>query len=149
MRYFQNKNIVKIFPLNKIILVVLVSVTVTGCIPSIGNNNPKPKSEGEFKTGTIVAGFPPLPTYPKVKVIESYGSSNSYGATFTTDAPLTQVFDYYNGALATLGWTSTVHKKTETNIVYDVKNDKYSGQVIINTAADGKTTAITLAVSAR
>ena len=149
MRYFRNKNLVKLFPL-RIIFVVLVSITLTGCIPGIGlKGGAKPKPEGEFKTGVVVAGFPPLPLYPKAKTIESYGSSGSYGATFTTDASLVKVFDYYNSALTTLGWATTTHKRTETNIVYDVKNDKYSGQVIINTAADGQTTAITMAVSAR
>lgn len=148
MKYFRSKKLLKLFP-QKIILVMLVSVVISGCLPSVGNSSKLPKPEGEFKKGAIVAGFPSLPSYPKAKVIESYGSSQSFGASMVTGDNLAKVFEFYNGAFAPLGWTSTARKKSDTNIVYDVKNDKYAGQVIINTASDGKTTAITIAVSVK
>lgn len=148
MKYFLNRKKIK-FVSQNIILIVVASVLITGCLPNVGDNTKLPKPEGEFKKGVMVSGFPPLPGYPKAKIIESYGSSQSFGASFVTDDNLVKVFDFYNVSFAPLGWTATAHKKSDTNIVFDVKNDKYAGQVIINTAIDGKTTAITIAVSVK
>lgn len=128
------------------VLTVVVSVLMAGCVPSVGNTK-LPNPEGEFKKGAIVSGFPPLPSYPKSTVVESYGSAQSFGASFVSEDSLIKVYDFYNVSFGPLGWTATAFKKSDSNIVFDVKNDKYAGQVIINTAIDGKTTAITIAVS--
>lgn len=147
MKYFQNK-LIRLIP-QKAVLIFLASVVVTGCVPGIGGGTAQVKPEGEFMAGAVVPGFPPLPIFPKAKVIESYGTGQSFGANLTSNESLAKVFEFYNGAFTPLGWTAVAHKKSDTNIVYDIKNDKYAGQLIINTASDGKSTAITVAVSTR
>jgi hypothetical protein len=127
----------------------LVPFVLSACVPSVGNKQKAPVA-GEFVEAGIVKGFPSnLPLYEKSQIIESYGSREAFGASFIADAGLADVINFYNTALPQLGWQSTLSQKTKTNYIFSIKNDTYSGSVIVNTAGDGKKTAITMEVAVR
>ena len=86
---------------------------------------------------------------PKARVLESYGNNGAFGASFISDDDLDKVVKFYDQSLKKLGWESSQHRQSETNYVFEVKNSAYRGSVIVNTAADGKKTVITIAVLAR
>lgn len=136
----------------KIILISFLVVStflLTGCVPKLNTTGGGVKSE-EFAKGKVVRGFPQdLPLYKGAVVIESYGGVSGYGASFITDDSLNKVVNFYNLGLAQLGWTVEVKKQSDTNFIFEIKNDKNQGRVIVNTAADGKKTAITVTISGR
>lgn len=128
---------------------VFVSITLSACVPKIGTNVKAPPT-GEFVKGAIVSGFPDnLPLSEGAEVVESYGSSEAFGALFVVDKDLVRVVNFYNDALPKLGWQSTLSKQSETNYQFGIKNDTYVGVVIVNTASDGEKTAITMSVELR
>lgn len=124
-------------------LAIVFSLILTGCVPRLKVEDAL-KSKGEFQEGEVVAGFPNLPLYPDAKVIESYGDGGNFGATFTVNEELVKVVDFYKPALEGLGWEYTLNQRSETNYVFDFKNLDNQGQIIINTAENGKTTAISV-----
>lgn len=128
---------------------IFVAVTVSACVPRLGTSDKAPPA-GEFVQGVIVSGFPQnLPLFEDAQIVESYGSSEAFGASFIAKGDFNRVVNFYNGALPELGWQSTLRKWSETNYQFDIKNDTYVGTVVVNTAADGKKTAITMAVELR
>jgi len=134
--------------IGKLFLVLLISIILSGCVPSIGGGE-KVTNSDEYVKGKVVKGFPGLPAYPKAQVIESFGNEGSYGASFMTGDDLAKVVKFYNDSLSKLGWETKAMKQSETNYVFDVKNAQNAGSVIVNVAADGKKTAITMFVSPR
>ncbi len=132
-----------------ILSLATVPFVLSACIPTLTTNGGGVKSE-EFVKGKIAKGFPQsLPLYKNAQIIESYGGVSGYGTSFVTDDNLSKVVNFYNQALPKLGWTVNGRQGSETNFVFEIKNDKNQGQVIVNTAADGKKTAITMSVSER
>lgn len=140
------------FSLARVLLVSFILISpflLSGCLPGIGNNSKAPAT-GEFVKGSTVKGFPSnLPLFKGAQTIESFGSSNAFGASFITDAKVDKVIDFYNKAFLQLGWQSTLVQKSTDNFVFDIKNDIYTGSVIVNVASDGKRSAITMFVAKR
>lgn len=128
-------------------IVLLVSLLLTGCLPKVGTSGQE--GSGEYIKGEVVGGFPPLPLYEGAQVVESYGYQGAFGATFMTGDDLGKVVNFYNDSLPKLGWDMVVNARSQTNYVFEVKNVQSSGEIIVNTAADGKKTAITMAVGPR
>ena len=134
--------------IKKIIIVLSFSFFATGCIPRLSNDGTV-VSQSEFIKGKAVSGFPNVPRYPKSQLLESINDNNSYGASFIAEENIQKVVDFYSTALPQTGWESAVVKKTETNYVFEIKNATYSGEVIVNTASDGKNTAIAVFIEPR
>ncbi|OGD83242.1 hypothetical protein A2165_00730 [Candidatus Curtissbacteria bacterium RBG_13_40_7] len=132
----------------RLILILAISIILSACVPSIGGGGGVSSSD-EYMKGRIVKGFPGLPAYPKAEVIESYGNEGSYGASFMSSDDLAKVVKFYNDSIPQIGWEMQAKKQSETNFSFDVKNAQYQGSVIVNTAADGKKTAITIFASPR
>lgn len=124
-------------------LAIVFSIILSGCVPRVKVDDVF-KGKSEFAEGKVVAGFPNLPIYPDAKVIESYGDGENFGASFTVNEELVKVVDFYKPALESLGWEYTLNQKSETNYVFDFKNLDNQGQIIVNTAQNGKTTAISV-----
>ncbi len=133
--------------MKRIFLIVSFAVLpfiLSGCIPTTGGGD-KTGSQ-EYMKGAVVSSFPPLPLYPKSKIVESYNFNNNYGASFISTDKLDKVVSFYSDSLGKLGWDHNLYKQSETNYVYEVKNEEYKGSVIINTAGDGKSTALTFSL---
>lgn len=128
-------------------MLLMIPVILSGCA-GIGVGGGK-SSKDEFIKGSVVKGFPNLPLYPKAQVIESYGFEGKYGANFVVNKPLKEVIKFYQEALPKLGWESTPSQVSESNYIFEVKNSDFEGEVIVNTAADSKKTAITFTASAK
>ena len=126
---------------------VICAIFLTGCVPNIGGGGAAPVVD-EYQKGAIVTGFPALPYYENAKVIESYGDEVNFGATLVTDDELAKVVNFYQDALETQGWDVSV-SGAGTNFEFDIKNADKTGSIIINTAADNRRTAITVAISPR
>ncbi len=134
--------------IKKLALVIVLSTLLSACLPNLGGGPSGPPA-ATFSQGQVPSGFPPLPLYPKSKVLEGYGANNAFGASVVTDDSITKVLDFYNKSFGPLGWKFKLRQVETNNYVFDVDNSTYSGVVIVNTAADGKKTAITLSVSPR
>ena len=134
--------------IKKIIIVLAFSFFATGCIPKLGNDGTV-VSQSEFIEGKAVSGFPNIPRYPKSQLLESINDNNSYGVSFISEENIQKVVDFYSSSLTATGWESTFVKKTETNYVFEIKNADFSGEVIVNTASDDKSTAISVFVEPR
>ena len=139
----KNNKFVKVFFL---LIFFSFSVFLSACVPNLGGGAKAPE-KGEFVKGAVVKGFPSnLPLYDKAVAVESFGSTEEFGASFVSDADLADVVKFYNTALPQLGWQANLSQKSETNYVFDIKNDVYSGSVIVNVASDNEKTAITMYV---
>lgn len=132
----------------KIFLIALSSLILSACIPRLGNTGGSTDS-GEYVKGKVVAGFPSLPRYPKSQVIETIGRKGSYGGSFIVDEDIAKVVKFYNESLPKSGWEVKVRQQSQSNYVFEVKNSNLKGTVIVNTAADGETVAISMATSPR
>ena len=143
-KFFQNREMRKII----FLVLLLVPLVLTACLPKIGSST-APVSSNEFVKGSIVKGFSSVPLIPKAQVLESYGNKGNFGASFISDEKLSKVIKFYDESLKKLGWDGTLQKRSETNYVYNIKNASQEGSIIVNTAADGKKTAITIFVSPR
>jgi len=132
----------------KFFLVIASSLILTSCIPSLSTDKGSTDS-GEFAKGKVVKGFPNLPLYPKSQVVETIGQKDSYGGSFVANADLLKIVKFYDESLPKLGWESKVKQQSVQNFLFEVKNSKLKGTIIVNTAADGKTSAITIATSPR
>lgn len=102
-----------------------------------------------FVKGAVMKKFPPVPIYPETEIIESYSSSENYGATSVVDDTLDKVVDFYQKAFVQLGWENSLIRQTESNYILDFKSPQYRGSVTVNTASDNKKTAISVVVSPR
>lgn len=132
------------------LLFLVFSLVLSGCIGGFLQGSGGAESKGfEFVKGQVVKGFPPVPQYPKSQLIESFGYDNKFGVSYITGDNIPKVLKFYAGGLSQLGWDMVLKKRSETKYVYEVKNAKYGGTVIINTAGDGKKTAITIALAPR
>ena len=134
--------------IQKIIIVLAFSFFATGCIPKLGNDGTV-VSQSEFIEGKAVSGFPNVPRYPESQLLESINDKNSFGASFIVEENIQKVVDFYSSSLTATGWESAFVKKTETNYVFEIKNADFSGEVIVNTASDDKSTAISVFVEPR
>ena len=134
--------------IKKIIIVFAFSFFATGCIPRLGGDGGV-TSQSEFIKGKAISGFPNMPRYPKSQLLESINDKNSFGASFISEENIQKVVDFYSNYLPQTGWESTLVKKTETNYVFEIKNATYSGEVIVNVASDGQSTAISVFVEPR
>ena len=134
--------------MKKIFLLLISSLILTACIPRLSGNLGSTDSE-EYVKGKVVEGFPALPSYPKSQVIETIGQKGSYGGAFVVNDDILKVVKFYNESLPKLGWEVNVRQQSATNYLFEVKNSDLKGTVIVNTAADGKTTAISIATSPR
>src|SRR3990167_10652212 len=103
-----------------IILVVLVSLILAGCLPRIQREK-GPDATGEFVKGQVVRGLPALPLYPKSQVIETYGSVEGYGGSFVSKDKLSKVVNFYGPSLQQLGWEAILRQKSEANYLYEIK----------------------------
>ena len=134
----------------KIFFILVLAVSLSACVPNLGSSGGGSAAKpGTFEKGKAVKGFPSLPLYPKAQIIESYGSTTSFGASAISDDSISKVLDFYNLSLGQLGWEFKLNQNSETNFSFDVKNNKQQGTVIVNTAADGKKTAITISIAPR
>lgn len=137
----------------RLFLIIAMSVALSGCIPSAfigGSNSGAVEGKaGVYIKGKAVRGFPSLPLYPKAKLVESYGANSSFGATAISNDGLAKVVDFYSQSLPQLGWEPKLSQNSATNYVFEIKNSKQEGVVIVNTADDGKKTAITISVAPR
>lgn len=134
--------------IKKIIIVISLSFFTTGCLPRFASDDGVP-SQSEFIKGKAVSGFPNMPRYPKSQLLESINDNDSFGVSFITEEDIAKVVDFYSSFLPQTGWESTFIKKTEANYVFEVKNADYSGEVIISTASDNKSTAISVFIEPR
>ncbi len=136
----------------RIFLIIGMSMILSGCIPSafIGSNSDSVAGkQGSFIKGKAVKGFPALPMYPKSQLLESYGANSTYGASAISSDGLAKVVDFYEQSLPQLGWEPRRVQNGESNYSFEIKKDNLQGVVIVNTAADGKKTAITISVAPR
>ncbi|MBI3283008.1 hypothetical protein HYZ70_02930 [Candidatus Curtissbacteria bacterium] len=132
-----------------VLLLVFFSVALSACVPGLGTRSRVPAT-GEFVKGKVAPGFPEnLPLPEGAETIESYGSSEAFGASFISGQDPARVVNFYSSALPRLGWDSTLNKQSERNYEFAIRDDTYVGVVIVNTASDGKKTAITIAVESR
>ena len=134
--------------IKKAIIMLAFSFFATGCIPKLGNDGTV-VSQSEFIEGKAVSGFPNMPRYPKAQLLESIGDNGSFGASFIVEEDLQKVIDFYNESLPQFGWEVTGIEKTDSRNVFEVRNAQFNGEVIINTASDSKSTAISVFVEPR
>ncbi len=127
-----------------LVFLILVPFLLSGCIPSAGQQDTTGKDE--YIRGAVPSGFPQLPLYKGAQVIESYGFEGKFGASFLTGDDVSKVVKFYNDSLPALGWNVSVAASGANSFTFNVKNQTQQGTIIINTAADGKTTAITISV---
>jgi hypothetical protein len=136
----------------RIFLIITMSLILSGCLPKAFLSTSSSGAVGQagvFIQGKAVKGFPALPLYPKAKLLESYGANSTYGASAISGDGLSKIVDFYNKSLPPLGWELQLVQNSQTNFVFDIKNSSQQGVVIVNTAADGKKTAITISVASR
>ena len=134
--------------IKNLLFFLVVAILLAGCGPQISQNKTQGK-DVEFIKGQIVKDFPSVPLYRGAKVEESYGLDKKYGASFSVKDDLVKVVNFYTGSLPTAGWESSLKQISSTNYIFDIKNATSAGTITINTAADGKTTAISIAVEPR
>jgi starvation-inducible outer membrane lipoprotein len=133
--------------MNKLALILALSLVLSGCGPQ-ATSGPS-ASKDEYAKGAVVKDFPTLPLYPGSKTIETYGRDKKYGGSFMVSESLSKVVDFYSQALSTSGWRSSLNQVSSTNYVFNISSSAQIGQIIVNTAAGGKQTAITISVEPR
>ncbi len=134
--------------IKRLVAILMVAIFLSGCSLSLRSSE-EVGTGGEFLKGKVVAGFPAVPAYPKSNVLESYGLKDHWGVSSISNDSLDKIVKFYNTSLKTAGWDYTVRQLSETNIVFNIKNNVRQGLVIVNTAADGKKTAITVSIEPR
>ena len=131
----------------RLLVVLLLAFTLSGCVPSIGNTSSGIKDE--FKKGAYVIGFPKVPLYKNSKVLESYGDSGKFGSSSVTKDEISKVVQFYTESLKPLGWDFTVKQNSATSYEFLINNSSQQGSIIVNTTVDGKKTGITVAIAPR
>jgi len=129
-------------------VLMMIPFVLSGCLPAVGPATNQ-QGTGEFVKGAVAKGFPSVPLVSKATILESVADKESFGLSAISDNDLGSVVKFYNDSLKQLGWDAQITKQSETNYVFDIKNDKSQGSVIVNTASDGKKTAITIFVAPR
>lgn len=127
---------------------LFVPFLLSGCFPTATSGGAGEQTQ-EYVKGKVVDGFPNVPGYPKATTIESYGYGGSWGASFVSEDPADKVVAFYDASLTSLGWDSTLNETMSGYFKFDVKNSENKGEVIVNTASDGKMTAITISLESR
>lgn len=127
-----------------LVFLLVVPFLLSGCIPSVGQ--PDTAGKDEYIRGAVPSGFPQLPLYKGSRVVESYGFEGKFGASFITADDVSRVVKFYSETLPTLGWEADVSASGTNSFTFNIKNQAQQGTIIVNTAADGKTTAITISV---
>ncbi|KKR77925.1 MAG: hypothetical protein UU23_C0007G0003 [Candidatus Curtissbacteria bacterium GW2011_GWA1_40_9] len=136
--------------MKKALLIIALGFLLSGCFPGLSNPGKRAADQpGDFLKGRVAKGFPDLPLYPEAKLAESYGDSESYGASAYTKDEIDKVVKFYDLNLNALGWESTFVQDSSARYTFEIKNQGQRGWVIINTAVDGKTVAITFSVTKR
>ncbi len=135
----------------KLALLIFLSITLSACFPTYNSGSIKTGVQGQFSKGKAPKGFPSIPLYPKAKLLESYGSAQQeYGATAISSDDVSKVVEFYNSNIGKFGWEFTLSQLgNQGPYTFNIKNSKLAGSVIINTSADNKRTAITIAVAPR
>lgn len=131
----------------RLLAVLVLSFTLSGCIPSIGNTSSGIKDE--YKKGAYVIGFPAVPLYKNSKVQESYGYSGKFGSTSVTNDDISKVVQFFTGSLKPMGWDFTVNQNSATSYEFLISNSNQQGSIIVNNTADGKKTGITVSIAQR
>jgi|GEM_PF-3162515 len=130
--------------IKRLALLFLISFVLSGCVPQLGGGSTGGKDE--YTAGAFAPGFPPVPLYKGAQVVESYGFNSKFGASLVTGDGLSQVTKFYSESLPALGWNTSVSATRANSFTFNIKNQTQQGTVIVNTAADGKMTAITISV---
>jgi hypothetical protein len=129
-------------------VIIASSFVLSACFPRPGGNAAPEK--GEFAKGAVIKGFPSdVPLYENAKAVESYGGSEAFGASFVSKDDLGDVADFYRETLPTLGWRVSERRNTEKSFTFSIQNSTFAGSIIVNTAADNKSTAITVSIFVR
>lgn len=139
------------FRLLQVAAVFVMPFLLSACFPgSGGQQSGGSPSSGEFVGGRLVESFPNLPSYPEAIIVESYGKEqDGWGVILLTGDNLSKVVSFYTTALPTLLWEAEQQQQSDNNFVFDIKNPTHKGVVIVNTASDGKNTAISMFASKR
>ena len=132
----------------KLFVVLLLTFSLSGCIPTIGNS-PSAMAKDEFKKGSYAAGFPTVPLYKNSKVLESYGFGGKFGSASVTNDDIAKVVQFYNDSLKPLGWDYTVKQNSASSYEFIINNSGQQGSIIVNTTVDGKKTGITVSIAPR
>lgn len=134
-----------ILDITKLIVLFMLPVLLSGCVGfGVGGGSKGPQDQ--FLKGRLVSGFPAVPIYPKVKLDQSYSGQGGFGAAFISSDNINKVVKFYNENLSKAGWQGNLRTLSDANYVFEIKNTKYKGSVIVNLAADGRKTAITISV---
>lgn len=134
--------------IKKLAVLILISTMLAGCLPSASPKNQQ-KSGQEFVKGAVVAGFPNLPLYPGAKVVETFKQDKKYGGSFMVRDDLVKVVNFYSKVLPEGGFESKLAQNSSSNYTFSISNSTTAGKIIVNTAADGKQTAITISIEGR
>ncbi|MBI3341989.1 hypothetical protein HY024_02605 [Candidatus Curtissbacteria bacterium] len=131
----------------KILVVLALPLVLSGCIPfGLTGGDSGGGNSDQFVKGAVAPGFPPVPLIPKAQTVESYGNNGVYGASFVSSESLSKVVNFYNENLQKGGWESQLSQSSSSNFVFNIKNDKYAGTILVNSSADPKKTAITMSL---
>ena len=130
---------------NFFLVILILPFILGGCVPNVAVKD-KEKTTTDYLKGEVVKGFPNVPVYPKSQVVESYGKDGKYGAILVSDEKLAKVVKFFSDSLKTLGWESRLNQRSATNYIFEITNATNKGEIIVNTAADGAKTAITIAI---
>lgn len=129
-------------------LLILCPLALAGCA-GFGVGDSGTPATGQFLKGEVVRGFPGVPAYPKARLGESYGDGRSWGIYLVSSDKLDKVLKFYSENLGGAGWENTLRQLSQNRYIYEIKNAKYQGTIIVNIAADLKSTAITASLVSR
>jgi hypothetical protein len=132
-----------------LLILVFSSLILSGCFPKSTFSDKNVSVGTQFAKGGVVPKFPGVPIYPEVKIIESYSSGTNFGASAYSEDSLDKVVDFYSNSFMQLGWENSVNVQSANYYLFEFKSPQFRGTVIVNPAADNKSTAITIAVSSR
>lgn len=132
-----------------LLILVICSLVLSGCIPKTTLGENQGSEVTQFVKGGVVPKFPGVPIYPEAKIIESYSSGTNYGASAYSADSLDKVVDFYSNAFMQLGWENNVSVQNANYYWFEFKSQQFRGTVIVNPAADSKSTAITIEASSR
>ncbi|MBI4037813.1 hypothetical protein HY382_02100 [Candidatus Curtissbacteria bacterium] len=135
--------------MKKLLILLPLSLFLSGCFGGLGGTGGGETNKLTFSQGKVVEGFPGIPGYKNSQVLESIGYQGKYGLSNVTGDKIEKVIEYYGKALGQLGWETSLKKRSATNYAYGIKNEKQKGEMIMNTAADGKKTAISVFIEER
>ena len=130
-----------------IAVLAMLPVLLSGCMPTAGESD-STGSQVYVKNG-VVKGFVPMPLYPKAQPVESYNFNSNMGASFISGDSLAKVVNFYSKGLTQIGWEQNLYKQSDSSYIFQIKGVKYQGEVVVNTASDGKKTAISVFVFPR